>query len=625
MTVVSSSTNSLVFVVGDRGVINRSANGLFSAVKVIASILLVIEIVLLFAGVFSRYLLGEPLIWSDELASILFLWLAMFGAVIAFNRGQHMRMTSFSERAKGKTILVLNALATIIPLAFVAVLTYLSFHYAYEESWITTPALGVSNAWRASALPAGGVLMCAFGILHLLRPPDSKVLLLVASGLAAIVIVLFAAAPLFVLLGKWNLLLFFIGFAGAAMLAGLPIAFCFGAATLGYLLLTTRTPLVVMVGRIDEGMSHLILLAIPLFIFLGLLMEATGMARVMLIFLSSLVGHLRGGLSFVLVGAMYLVSGISGSKTADMAAIAPALIPEMKARGEKPGDLAALLAATGAQTETIPPSLVLIAISAAAGVSISALFIGGLLPALVVGAVLCCFVWWNARKASTVRTERPPWKFIGKAFAIALPAILLPFVIRAAVIEGAATATEVSTIGVLYTFIASFIFYDRVSLPRLYKLLVETASLGGAILFVVGTATAMAWAVTQSGFSRDLVAFMTSLPGGAITFMVVSIAIFVVIGSVLEGIPAVVLLAPLLLPVAKEIGIHEVHYSMVAVLSMGIGYFSPPFGIGYYTACAIADVHPNDAMKPILFFNIALLIGVAIVAAVPWLSIGLIQ
>ena len=165
---------------------------------------------------------------------------------------------------------------------------------------------------------------------------------------------------------------------GFCVFAGVPIAFAFGLATFGYLALTTRTPLMVLVGRMDEGMSHLILLSVPLFVFLGLLIEMTGMARAMVAFLASLLGHVRGGLHYVLVGAMYLVSGISGSKAADMAAVAPVLFPEMKARGAKPGDLVALLAATGAQTETIPPSLVLITIGSVTGVSIAALFTGGL-------------------------------------------------------------------------------------------------------------------------------------------------------------------------------------------------------------------------------------------------------
>ena len=179
-----------------------------------------------------------------------------------------------------------------------------------------------------------------------------------------------------------------------------------GLATYGYLALTTGTPLMVLVGRMDEGMSHLILLSVPLFVFLGLLIEMTGMARAMVAFLASLLGHVRGGLHYVLVGAMYLVSGISGSKAADMAAVAPVLFPEMKARGAKPGDLVALLSATGAQTETIPPSLVLITIGSVTGVSIAALFTGGLLPGVVLAITLSALVWWRYRHEDLSHVKR---------------------------------------------------------------------------------------------------------------------------------------------------------------------------------------------------------------------------
>src|SRR4051794_38061466 len=327
----------------------------------------------------------------------------------------------------------------------------------------------------------------------------------------------------------------------------------------------------VLIGRMDEGMSPLILPSVPLFVFLGLLIEMTGMARAMVGFLASLLGHVRGGLHYVLVGAMYLVSGISGSKAADMAAVAPVLFPEMKERGAKPGDLVALLSATGAQTETIPPSIVLITIGSVTGVSISALFTGGLLPGIVLAITLCAVVWWRYRTEDLSHVKRATWGEIGWAFLIAIPAIALPFVIRAAVIEGVATATEVSTIGIVYSVLAGLLIYRPFYWRRLYPMLIETAALSGAILLIIGAATGMAWALTQSGFSALLAAFMTGLPGGVPTFLAVTVVAFVILGSVLEGIPAIVLFGPLLFPIAKQVGVHEVHYSMVVILAMGSG------------------------------------------------------
>ena len=363
----------------------------------------------------------------------------------------------------------------------------------------------------------------------------------------------------------------------------------------------------------------------PLFIFLGALIEMTGMARAMIQFLASLLGHVKGGLSYVLIGAMYLVSGISGSKIADMAAIAPVLFPEMKKRGAKPGDLVALLSATGAQTETIPPSIVLITIGSVTGLSIAALFTGGLLPAVVLGFTLCLVVWWRYRGEDLSQVRRFGKGEIAKLFAIALPAVALPFVIRAAVVEGVATATEVSTIGIVYSALIGLFVYRQFAWKRLMPMLVETASLSGAIIFIVGCATAMAWGLTQSGFSQDLARAMAAIPGGAYGFLAISIVAFIILGSVLEGIPAIVLFGPLLFPIAKAAGVHEVHYAMVVIFSMGIGLFAPPFGVGYYGACAISKVDPSEGIRPIGGYVLALLVGLLIVAAFPWISIGFLK
>ena len=412
-------------------------------------------------------------------------------------------------------------------------------------------------------------------------------------------------------------------FFGLLML-GVPVAFSIGLSALSTLLYE-GLPLAVGFQQMTSGMGIFSFLAIPFFIFAGELMLYGGIADRIVNLARNLVGHVRGGLSYVLIGAMYLVSGISGSKIADMAAIAPVLFPEMKQRGAKPGDLLALLSATGAQTETIPPSIVLITIGSVTGVSIAALFSGGLLPAVVVGAFLCSVVWWRYRREDLSQVRRFGKAEIARFLVVALPAILLPFVIRAAVVEGVATATEVSTIGIAYSVLVGIFIHRQFDLKRLKPMLVETASLTGAIIFIVGCATAMAWGLTQSGFSQDLAAWMKAMPGGAIGFMAVSIAAFVVLGRVLEGIPAIVLFGPLLFPIAKAVGIHEVHYAMVAILAMGIGLFAPPFGVGYYGACAISKIHPDEGLPHIGGYLLALLAGLAVVASVPWISTGFLK
>jgi len=594
-------------------------------VEIPAALLVLAEVVVLLMGVTSRYVLHRPLVWSDELASILFLWLAMLGSIIAFQRGEHMRMTAIVGKMEPRGRAFLDLVAIAAGIAFLAFVVHPAYEFAEDEVFVRTPAMDIVNAWRAAALPIGLGLMLLVGLIQIFRVGRLKDVF-VALGLVGLIVGGIALLGDGVLkpLGNWNLLLFFVVGVGALVLLGVPIAFSFGLATFGYIAMTTNTPSVVLVGRMDEGMSHLILLAVPLFVLLGLLIEMTGIARAMVNFLANLLGHVRGGLSYVLIGAMYLVSGISGSKAADMAAVAPALFPEMRKRGAKPGDLVALLSATGAQTETIPPSLVLITIGSVTGVSIAALFTGGLLPGVVVGATLAALVWWRYRGEDLSSVRRATRREIGRSFLISIPALALPVVIRAAVVEGVATATEVSTIGIVYAVLAGLVVYRQFDWSRIYPMLVSTAALSGSILFIIGAATGMAWALTQSGFSTALADAMKALPGGGATFMAVSLVAFIILGSVLEGIPAIVLLGPLLFPIARQVGIHEVHYAMVVTLAMGIGLFAPPFGVGYYAACAISRIHPNEGMKPIVGYMIALFIGTVLVAAIPWISVGFI-
>ncbi|WP_434621381.1 TRAP transporter large permease [Azospirillum sp. B2RO_4] len=586
------------------------------------ALLVAAEVVILFTGIVARYVLHAPITWSDELASILFLWLAMLGTVVAFRRGEHMRMTAFVSWASPRARAFLDVFAVAAALCFLLLVIMPAGEFAWEELEITTPALQISNMWRAAALPTGLGLMIATALIRLARVGDLKLVAGALAAVAAIAALFFALQPVLADLGKLNLLVFFVLVVAGAVFAGVPIAFAFGLSSFGYLALTTRVPLLVVVGRMDEGMSHLILLSVPLFVFLGLLIEMTGMARAMVAVLANLLGHVRGGLSYVLIGAMYLVSGISGSKAADMAAVAPVLFPEMKARGAKPGDLVALLAATGAQTETIPPSIVLITIGSVTGVSIAALFTGGLLPGLLLAVMLCLVVRHRYRHENLSGVRRPTGRELGRSLVVALPALALPFVIRTAVIEGVATATEVSTIGIVYAVAVGLLVYRRFDWGRVVPMLVETAALSGAILFIIGTATAMAWCLTRSGFSTDLAQFMAGLPGGAFTFLAVSIVAFIILGSVLEGIPAIVLFGPLLFPIAREMGVHEVQYAMVVILAMGLGLFAPPFGVGFYVASAIGRVNPDEGMRPILGYLAALLVGLVLVAAIPWLSTG---
>jgi tripartite ATP-independent transporter DctM subunit len=598
----------------------RVGSLLMRPVEAVAAVLLVVIVSLLLVGVTTRYAFSKPIVWIDEVASFSFLWFAMLGSAIAIDRNEHLRLTLFlgmiPERLRG----FVNTLALLLAATFLIALAQPSVDYAMEEWFVHTPALDIPNTFRVSAIPFGIFLMLGIVVVHVVRTSSLRDVVVAALLIGAATAALWFLSPTFLRLGQANILIFLVGLVALCLIAGVPIAFCFGLGTVAFLAFSTRVPVFVVVGRMDEGMSSIILLSVPIFVLLGCILDATGMGKAIVDFLASLLGHVRAGMSYVLLGSLFLVSGISGSKVSDMATVAPALFPEMKRRGYQPKELIALLATGAAMADTVPPSIVLIVLGSVAGVSIAGLFTSGFAIAMVLLLVLAVLARWKARGEVLAGVRRAPLSTIGHTLLIAAPALILPFLIRSVVGGGIATATEVSTIAVLYALIIGMVLYGGISGRTFYGMLVETAALSGAILMILGTALAMAWALTQTGFAQQIAASISAMPGGWMVFMAITIVVFLILGCVLEGLPAIVLMAPLMFPIAKKLGINDIHYSMVVVTAMNIGLMTPPIGIGFYVACKIGNVSPDEAMGAIWPYLLALLVGLVMIAAVPALS-----
>ena len=592
--------------------------------ELIGSGLLVAIIGLLLAGVIFRYFLSLSVVWIDEVASLCFLWLAMLGSAVALDRNEHLRLALFLNMLPERGQRFVTTFGLLVVATFLIALLAPAIDYAMEEWFITTPAMNIPNTFRAAAIPFGMVSMLAIVLAYAWRTSLWRDLVVAALVIGAIASLLWFFSPSLVRMGNAKIILFLIVFVAVCLVAGVPIAFCFGIGTLSYLAFATQVPIFVMIGRMDEGMSGIILLSVPVFVLLGCILDATGMGKAIIDFLASLLGHVRAGMSYVLLGSLFVVSGISGSKVSDMATVAPALFPEMKRRGHSPREMIALLATGAAMADTVPPSIVLIVLGSVAGVSIAALFTSGIVIAMVLLIALAVLARWKSRHESMQGVARAPLALVGRTLLVATPALVLPFIIRSAVSGGVATATEVSTIAVIYAFFVGIVLYGGISWRTFYGMLVETVALTGAILLILGTALAMAWAITQAGVAQGIANFMTSLPGGWLSFMGVSIVVFLILGSVLEGLPAIVLMAPLMFPIAKGIGINDVHYAMVIVTAMNIGLMAPPIGVGFYLACKIGNVPPDEAIGAIWPYLVALIVGLIVIAVVPWFSTAFI-
>src|SRR5712692_6016530 len=273
------------------------------ATEIPAAVLVSVEILVLLAGVVSRYVFNRPLTWRDE----------------------HMRLGVLVALAPPRWRGWLETLAAVVVAVFVLEIILPAYNYFDAQWMITTPALEIHDGYRVGAIAVGAVLMLLIAAARLIERSTLAQAAAALAIVAAAALALWLLRPVLMGLGNFNLVVFFIGMVAVCVAIGVPIAFAFGVATLSYLALVTGAPLTIVTSRMDEGMSTLILLSVPLFVFLGLLIEMTSLARVLVDFMAALLGHVRGGLAYVLLGAMYLVSGISGSKAADMAAVAPVL------------------------------------------------------------------------------------------------------------------------------------------------------------------------------------------------------------------------------------------------------------------------------------------------------------
>ena len=374
-----------------------------------------------------------------------------------------------------------------------------------------------------------------------------------------------------------------------------------------------------------RGIDNFVLLAIPFFILVGYLMEANGMSVRLIALLERLVGRIRGGLNVVMVLSMVIFSGISGSKMADVAAVGSVLIPAARRSRQNPGAAVALLAASAVMAETIPPCINLIILGFVANLSIGGLFMAGLLPAGLMALALIGVVILfgaDARLSREVGLAEAPLAQLWRGALVTLGLLVIIF---AGFRFGVATATEISAFAALYALVVGGAAFRELGPRAAARSFVNAATRSGLVLFIVAAAQSLAFILTLQQFPHALAQAMIALSedAGAWPFLILSIVILIVMGSILEGAAALIIFAPLLVPVAGQIGINGLHFGVVLVIAMGIGLFAPPLGLGLYGACLIGGVPIEATIKPMLGYLGLLLLCLMVIAFVPGLTLWL--
>jgi tripartite ATP-independent transporter DctM subunit len=371
-----------------------------------------------------------------------------------------------------------------------------------------------------------------------------------------------------------------------------------------------------------NGTGNFILLAVPFFILAGLIMERGGISVRLVRFIQSVVGHLRGGLLQVAVVSMYIVSGLSGSKPADVAAVGTVMRDELRERhGAAEG--AAVLAASAIMGETVPPSIAMLIVGSITNVSVAAMFIGGLIPAAVIALSLMILIYLRARRSAAPVIARAPLPVMLRAGVAAALPLLMPGILLGGILAGIATPTEVAAFAALYGLVLAVFVYREMDLRGFLGTVIDTAALTGVLLFIFAAASGFSWTLTIAYLPQRLVEMLHSVGNSTVIFMLGSIVLLIVVGVLLEGLPSLNVLAPLLLPIAGKLGLSELHYALVLIIAMGVGGFMPLAGVGFYVCCAIMRSDIEAASRAMIPYLIVVLAGLLIVAFVPWFALFL--
>jgi C4-dicarboxylate transporter DctM subunit len=336
----------------------------------------------------------------------------------------------------------------------------------------------------------------------------------------------------------------------------------------------------------------------------------------------AIVGRVRGGLAMVVVVAEILFSGISGSTAADVSAISSLLVPSMRRAGYSGAESVSVVSAASAMGILVPPCLTMVVLGSLVNLSIVTLFLAGFVPAFILAASLLGLIAIRARRhAWPIAAPRAPGDF-GRALRRATVPSGLPIVLFGGIFSGATTVTEAALIAVVYAFVAG-LFLGDLSGEQFIARVARSGVVTATTLWVLAAASAFAWILVREWVPQTLGELIVQLGGGRTVFFLITIVIFVVIGSLLEGLPALLIFGPILFPISRSVGIDPVHYGIVIVAAMGIAFFLPPVGVGLAIASGIARVNIDDVSRTYVPYLIALLIGLAVIAAWPFLTLVL--
>jgi C4-dicarboxylate transporter DctM subunit len=403
---------------------------------------------------------------------------------------------------------------------------------------------------------------------------------------------------------------------------GVPIAFGLGLATSLALLYGGSVPLIVVAQRMFTSLDSFPIMAVLLFMLAGSIMDEGGMARRIIAFAGALLGEFRASLAMIAVGATMLISGVSGSGTADTAAVGSVMIPAMMKRGYEPRFVTAIQAAAGALGPIIPPSIIMVVLGSVTNTSIGQLFIGGIIPGLIIGGFLMVVCYVHARRggAAYEATETFSWGRVWTTFWQAIPGLGMAILILGGILTGVFTATESAVMGVVYGFLVGLFVYRELRLRQLPRMLVDAACRSAIILIIIGTAGLFAWLIANLQIPTVVGRFLQDTSANWIVFMILVNLLLLLLGMFMESIAVIIVLMPILYPVAQSFGIDLLHFGVVVSVNLSIGLVTPPYGATLFVACSIAKMTIREVTPALLPALFVMVIAQVLITFIPPLT-----
>ena len=376
------------------------------------------------------------------------------------------------------------------------------------------------------------------------------------------------------------------------LLVGMPVVFVLGLAAAATLVLTQPDiPLTIVSQRMYDGLNSFTIMAIPFFVFAGAIMDAGGISRRIVDLATALVGWIVGSLLMVSVVAATGLAAISGSGSADVAAVSSIMQPELRRRKYDVDFAAAIIACAGSLAQIIPPSLMMVVVALVSNLSVGAMFLAGVLPGLLTVPGLLASAYLHARRGGPQYRDIEPFDFarLRRAFRASLPALGMPVIIVGGIVGGVFTPTEAASVAVLYGLLIALFVYRDLSWRQLPALVLRASALSAAVMMIVATASIFGWLVASANVPAILAAWIKSVSSEPWTYLLMVNVLLMLIGMFMESLAAILILVPVLMPIAVYFGIDPVHFGVVVVMNFAIGMVTPPYGITLFVASSIAE------------------------------------